>query len=450
MNARPSREIADLVLRCPRWGASLGFQRMLWLCGDLAEQPWFGSLDAIRVTGSKGKGSVASMCAALLDALSIECGVYTSPHLFRPEERARVGRSTIPSSELVCAVRNAAVSAARYSERYPADPVTRFELLTAAALHWFASMRPHTLVAEAGIGGRFDPVRIVPGRIVAMTGVELEHTELLGMSLERIAYDKADLCPRGGTLIVGTLPVDLLRLLEAYCRVRGVRLVSASADFQLLQVRQEADGVRLHVRSTRLDVPELFVRASGVHQAGNVVVSLVAVCEWLHSNGLEPPRDRLVAAVRSAFASLDLPGRFQLVRADPPVYIDVAHTVASIEALAALVRTVLRDRRILLLVGVSHDKDAERIVPILAPLAEHVVCTRAHHNGRPAREVARLVRCSSSAAVEVCERIEEAVPAALRTAGDLGLTVLVAGGLFLAAEAATVLRGDDPKDLWFA
>jgi dihydrofolate synthase/folylpolyglutamate synthase len=432
----------------PRWGAP-GFERMLHLCGGVVQEPWFTGLEALRVTGSKGKGSVAAMAASILARLSVRCGVYTSPHVFHPSERIACGGTVIPDGELARLLNQVLGRAAEHHARNPGDPVTRFELLTAAALEFFAGEKPETVVAEAGIGGRFDPVRVLPGGVAALTSLEMEHAEVLGPTLDHIAYDKADLCPDGGTLVAGPLPSGPLRRLAAYCRVRGVKLVDVRDAFRVTSVRHHGLHLRFHLQGCGLDLPELAVRATGAHQAWNAAVAAALVTAWLDRAGKRVGTHELAAAVRAGLGELRLPGRFERVQAAPPVYMDVAHTPDSIGLLAETVRQALPGERLLLLTGASHDKNACEMIARLVPLAAHVVCTSAHHKGRPAEEIARMVRGTCSVPVEICEPIEAGMELAVRTARERGLTVLVGGGLFLAAEAATVLRGRDARVLWY-
>lgn len=432
----------------PRWAAP-GFERVLHLCGDTLREPWFQEMEALKVTGSKGKGSVAAMTSAILSALSVRCGVYTSPHLFIPNERIACGGALVGDGELALHLGKVLDRAAEYQAANPGDPVARFELLTAGALRFFAAERPETVVAEAGIGGRYDPVRIVPGAITALTSLEMEHADVLGPTLEHIAYDKADLCPDGGTLVAGVLPPGPLRRLAAYCHVRHVHLVDVRAEFKVSAVRHEGSWLRLDLRGRGLELPALEVRAAGAHQAWNAAISVALVTAWLERVGKTVAHDQLAAAVRSGLGALLLRGRFERVHAEPPVYVDVAHTPESIGVLADTLRQALPGQKLVLLTGASHDKNAREIISRLAPVAAHVVCSRAYHKGRPAEEIARLVRQTCAVPVDVCERIEDGVERALWIARERGLTVVVGGGLFLAAEAATVLRGGDARGLWY-
>src|SRR5512146_1670875 len=182
-----------------KMGNGVGLHRISWLVSDLLARPWLANLQSIRVTGSNGKGSVCAMLDSIFEALGIERGLYISPHLVRFNERFSLNGNLISDEELMAAIDWFLAREREYSGSYPDDSIGLFEAYTAIALQYFDHHKPDVLVAEAGIGGRYDATRVIPGNLVGLTSLDLEHADLLGNSLELIAYDKADLCPTGGT-----------------------------------------------------------------------------------------------------------------------------------------------------------------------------------------------------------------------------------------------------------
>ncbi len=420
------------------------------LCREVRAGSWMAGLDALKVTGSNGKGSVCAMAASVLGALGIRHGLYISPHLIRFHERMAVNGRRIADPELAEAIDWLLERLETYEREHPGDRIGAFEAFTAIALRWFESVQPETVVAEAGIGGRFDPVRIVPGSSVGLTSLDLEHTEILGSTLELVAYDKADLCPDGGELVLGEADEEVLRRLEAYCRLRGIRPIRACEEMRPLKVRH-ADArtiVDFALAGGRLDGVEIGLL--GLHQVSNTAVAAVLVRNWLarHRPGLAA--GDFETALRRGLADVEWPGRLQRILRDPEVFIDVGHTPGAVAALVEAVRSILTDRRLLLVTGVSYDKQVESIVARLAPLAARIVCTRAYHKGSPVRRIEEIVRrVRPEVPVSVEERIEDAMALAVDVARREGMTVLVAGGLFLSIEAAQSLRGEDPRELRF-
>jgi dihydrofolate synthase/folylpolyglutamate synthase len=444
------RELTAELLALPRSGRGPGFHRMLHLIGEARRSSWWQGLEAIKITGSKGKGSTSALVSAIFRELGISHGLYTSPHLVRFAERIRVDGEPISDGELIPAARSALAARAEYEARYPDDPLGAFEVFTALAIGHFAAAGVATVVSEAGIGGRYDATRVLPGSIAALTSVELEHTALLGTSRDFIAFDKADLCPDHGTLVTGLLDPDLRRRLAGYCAARNVEMVPVE-DLASVSAIAYRDGVmRFSMTCDGIDFGTLASRLPGEHQAWNAALAVAVLRRWLARTGTAVDDGKLEIAVREALETVEWPGRFQRVLTNPDVILDVGHTPQSVRGVARTMRLAYPDRPVLLVTGVSTDKDAEGILWELVPHAESVLCTRTHHKGMPAAEIADLCRrIRPEVEIEARDGIEEAMEAALARASRDGMVVLVAGGLFLAVEAAVSLQGGDPRQIQF-
>jgi dihydrofolate synthase / folylpolyglutamate synthase len=444
------RDLEARLYALPKFGAGVGLHRVAALLADVRESPWMAGLDAIKVTGSNGKGSVCAMTAAILGALGVSTGLYTSPHLRAFRERIVVGGEPISDADLERALEWVEPRVAAYHRAHPGDTIGAFEAYTAMAMSHFAEVRPRALVVEAGIGGRYDATRLVPGSITALTSVDLEHTAILGATTDLIAYDKADLCPDGGVLVAGALAPDLDRRLAAYCELRRIRLVRGACAAVIRSFALGDSHMTADVEIDGLRLRDLRIALQGEHQVMNAIVAVLLVRAWAsrHLPGLAP--EDLEPAIRRGLAEVRWPGRFECVHHDPDVYIDVGHSPGAIDVLARTVRAALPGRRILLVTGVSYDKAVEPIVGGLLGLASEVICTRAHHKGSPVSDIERIVRAAAPhLPARVAPTIEEAMEMAVRRASEAGMTVLVAGGLFLCAEAAEALRGRDPRGLRF-
>jgi dihydrofolate synthase/folylpolyglutamate synthase len=439
------------LMEIPKFGTGTGLHRMRWLCRQLLDGPWMPALDAIKVTGSNGKGSACAMIAAILGELGVKCGLYTSPHLLAFQERIVVDGQPIADPDLAAAIRWVLARRDEYGASHPGDSVGAFEAFTALALLHFAQARPAALVLEAGIGGRHDSIRIVPGNLVGLTSLDLEHTEVLGPTLEAIARDKAGLCPPGGVLVLGGgIEPAVRRRLLSHCRRRDVRVLDAVERMRPRAL--ELEGGRMFVdldcdgeRWARVEIGLL-----GRHQAENAAVAILLVREWLarHHPGTGPRQ--LEQAVRRGLAGVRWPARFQRISRAPEVFADVGHTPGAMACVAETAGAVLGGRRIVLVTGVSYDKRVEQVMAPLLALADHVICTRAYHKGAPADAIAAIARRRRpEIPVEVQPRIEGAVARAVELAGSHGMSVLIAGGLFLAIEAAQALRGEEPRSLRF-
>lgn len=442
-----SQDTLSRLLSLPKFGSGIGLHRSRFLFEPLLDTDWGRGLDAIKVTGSNGKGGTAAMIAAILGALGRRTGLYTSPHLFRFNERVVVDGRPIPDPALeTCA----AWAFARAAEFSMDEQFCAFEIFTALGLKHFADEAVSALVAEVGVGGRFDPVRQLPGTVSVLTTVDLEHADILGSTPELIAYDKADLCQKDGVLAVGRLDPDLIGRLRAYCQLSGVTVVAMPEITEIHRITPEGAGsvADLSVDGLRLD--GLFVPLAGAHQVDNAALAILAVRRWLRRRGEVVADESLADAIRQGLAGVTWPGRLQRVRDEPEVYIDLGHTPQAIAAIIAWAGTLrAQGREVLLVTGVSYNKKIEEIASALAGAADRVIATRAYHRGSdPAGIEAIVRRLCPEKFVARADTIEAAMTRALAEATPR-TTILVAGGLFLSIEAWTALEGRDPQAIRF-
>jgi len=495
-----SDPISALLAR-PRFGSGVCFHRLTALGGADLMTPWGRGLDAIRITGSSGKGSVAAVTAATLGALGLRIGLFTSPHLYSFHERFLIDGEPVDDAVLRPLAARVVAECAAYEQRWPGDRVGAFEAFTLLALRVFAALGVEAVVLEAGIGGRYDCVRWVPGMVDALVSVDLEHTNLLGGTLEAIALDKADLVAHGGTLAIGRLDPALCRTLAAFVALKGAR-ARFLADTSTVGAVDFTDGtMTADLACAGRDFPLLRFALPGRYQIDNAALALMLVEGWLERHGSKAQRAGLAAAFRHAVGTVRWGGRLERVdgggtegalcdRAaartrsgvtpEPPLfssiqeggqgevgggrrrgesgndvplipaYIDVGHTPAAVRAAATAMRELAGGRPLVVVTGVSADKNAEGILAELVAVADQVVATAACHRSRPAEEIAALVaRLRPTLPCRSAPTVSEAVAIARALAEGTAGVVYAAGGLFLAIEAATVLRGEDPAMLRF-
>jgi dihydrofolate synthase/folylpolyglutamate synthase len=426
---------------------------MQLLLRPLLESDWGRAFTTIRVTGSNGKGSVTAILHSLLRSLGIECGRFISPHLIRFHERIVVGGRQITDAELAGAVAWVRQAVGEIQSDTWGDRYGSFELITAVCIKAFFEAGLRVGVMEAGIGGRYDPTRLLPGWLTAITSIDLEHTDLLGETKELIAFDKADLCPDGGTVVAARRDDDLWERLEAYCRVRRIGLVDANAVWRVERVTPESGGpaegmeVRMCSNTTSFLATTPLI---GTFQTENIAIACSLADIWVRASLPDVTHEQFQAAAVRGLREVRWPGRFERISTNPPVWIDVGHTPDACSRLVETVTTFLSRQPILLVTGVSANKAVEDILKTLIPVADGVICTRAYHNGERVARIAGIVRQLGPAnQVWEAATIEEAAVLAKQIAQAQGMTVLVGGGLFLAVEFRTAWEGSDPKQLQF-
>ncbi len=402
----------------------------------------------VQVTGTNGKTSTARITAALLRAEGRSVGLYTSPELTRYPERIEVDGEVASDEEFARAV-SAAVGAAeslRPGAQGSDGGFTEFELLTAAALWLFRERGVDTAVLEVGMGGRWDATSVAAPAVAVITGVGLDHTRILGDTLEAIAAEKAAIIRPASAPVLGPGTVGLDSIFLAQAERVGTHARAVRAEGEPTPVAEELT-VRFRVTSeaaapgtvTALDVTGVHGAYANLaipapaYQAANVATA-VAAAEAALGRALDTD------AARGALAILAIPGRFELVRDEPPVIVDGSHNPQAAAVLATAIRAAWPDptRRPTVLLGVLDDKDAEGIVRALVPAAGAIAVTqpcspRALPVERLAEVVAGVTREEPQRFASVAEALE-----ALSRPGQAGL--VVTGSLTTAGEARALIH----------
>jgi dihydrofolate synthase / folylpolyglutamate synthase len=397
-----ARDAGEYLLSLELFGMRFGLDRMHRLMTVMGlPQRRFAS---IHVVGTNGKSSTVRFCAAILERHGLRTGSYTSPHLASFRERIEVGEEPVSESDFAAAVERAA-QAAELVNRTEDDPVTQFEALTAAAYHELARRGVEVAVIEAGLGGRFDATNVIPSKVQALTSVGLEHTRWLGPTVADIAAEKLAVVRDHGTLVVGALDPQSAAVAARVAAERHATLVQAPADA----------GVRL--------------RAAGGFQRQNFALALAAAGSFLGEGHVSSE------AVAAAASETTIPGRLEVVAADPLTVYDGAHNPAGAGALADSLDDVFGARRPrVAVIGVLEDKDAAGMLRELLPHFDRAVYTRsANPRSLPPATLASLAEQLGGPPAETAPDPRSALARGRELAGPQG-AVVATGSIYLIAD----------------
>lgn len=373
---------------------------------------------SIHITGTNGKGSVARITTALLQASGLTVGTYTSPHLERINERISRNLEPIPDDDLA-----EAFSAVAAIEPIIDGAPSHFEILTAAAFHWFADVAVDVAVLEVGLLGRYDCTNIVDAPVAVLTRVAADHTDRSEGWRRAIADEKSGIVKPGSTFVLGETDPDLRNIFEA---APAAELWLRDRDFGVEVNRVAVGGRLLDLRTPGADYVDVFLPLHGAHQGDNAAIALAAV-EAFFGRPLAPE------VVEEAFASVTVPGRLEAVAHSPSVLLDAAHNPDGAEALTAALAdsfTVVGSRY--LVMGMLAQQDpVEMLTALGAPDFDLViVCTPpGSPRARPAAQVAE-VAASMGINAEVVPDPVEAVARAVALAEEEDL-VVVAGSIYV-------------------
>jgi dihydrofolate synthase / folylpolyglutamate synthase len=399
-------------------------------------------LPAIHVTGSKGKGSVATMAAAILSAHGLRAGLFTSPHLASYRERARLDGREIPPEAVVEGIARVEQAAARLrrSGAIDRDP-TFFEVTTALGLDWFAREGAEAAVVEVGIGGRLDATNVLASRVGVVTTVELEHTEILGTTVAAIAAEKGGIFHAGMTGVLGELPADAAAAVGRVADRLGVPLWTLGRELHAQRNALRPDGQTVDLKGPGFELTGLHLPLLGAFQVGNAALAVAACARFLQAGGrsLEP------RAARRGLERVKIPGRLQRIARDPELLYDVAHTPGSARAVAVSVAEIapLADPAASALVfGCLAGKDVGGILDALAPIARNLVVVPVRSERAMTLREIRAAAAGRFARVVVAPSAADGVRLARAATGPDGVT-LVIGSDYLVGE---LLRGPAEAD----
>jgi dihydrofolate synthase/folylpolyglutamate synthase len=437
------------VFELPKYGDGACLARLADLLDVLAaDRAWLQRISVI-VTGSNGKGSTAALCAGIGQARGLRTGLFTSPHLYRFNERVQVDGVPIGDDDLVRLVARITAAIARVSQRRD-EQFGAFEALFAMACLYFREQQCDFIVFEAGIGGRYDPVRLVGALVTCVTSVDYEHVELLGHSLELIASDKSDACASDGTIIYGENCRSLRPHLAEYNRSRGIALLFVRDQIEIGHEVSSATGQRFDFRFGDYAFHALETRLLGGFQFNNAAIAVTLFLLWLQRMRPGATPAEIEAAVKSGLRETRWPGRLEVIQQDPFTVIDVGHTPDGIRQSLASLRAIHGAEDWILVIGVSRDKNTSEIAGALASSFDTIICTAAYHKGADPHDIAASVcRAHPQAAVHIAATIEDAVDVSRSLAASQNKKIYVAGGLFLGVEYATITRGGRARDLKF-
>lgn len=434
----------------PKYGDGLPLARVAALLTQLGIDRDRLQPRCIVITGSNGKGSTSAFCARIGEAYDLRVGLFTSPHLLRFNERFQINGEMI-SNETFAALQARVVTAINtLTTAHPDWRFGAFEAQFALACLHVSEADCDLFVCEAGVGGRFDVSRLLGARVTAVTSIDLEHTALLGATLELIATDKSDACASGGVIVYGDNCRPFRQQLDEYNRPRHVTGIFIGDEITIsnathADARQSFD-YHVEARSYRALETSLL----GSFQINNAAIAASLFALWLKGSGHTIDESKLEQAVREGLGATVWPGRLECIQQAPLTVIDVGHTPDGVQQSLSSLATIYPDHQWILVTGVSADKNLDHIIAHLAPSFCTIICTAAYHKGAAANDVALAVRKANSlASVHIADTIERAVELSQSLALAASASIYVAGGLFVSIEYAEALRGNDPCALRF-
>jgi len=398
-------------------GSRLGLARTRAMLSSLGNPQ--KSLRFIHIAGTNGKGSVAAMCASVLQTAGCRTGLYTSPYLHSFNERIRVDGEMI-SDEAIGSLMGEIRPVADSME----DPPTEFELITAMAFLYFKRAGCDIVVLEVGMGGSLDSTNVIDTpELAIITTIGLDHMKELGGTVEEIAEAKAGIIKRYGDVVVYPQSPSVRQVFENTCCRQRANLILTDRS----KVKSESHGLDGQYFSWG-GMEHIFLPLLGHHQIMNAAVCLTAM-EVLREKGWQLSE----AVIREGLGKVTWPGRFEVLRRNPLFIVDGGHNPQCSEALIQNLRDYLPERRVTLLTGVLADKDYDAMYALVDPVVErYVTVTPNSPRALTAKDLAGHLN-KFGKPMTVCTTPAQGVSEASREAGEDGI-VCAFGSLYIVGD----------------
>ena len=422
------KEALEYINRTEWFGSRPGLERITELLEKLGNPQ--NGMKFIHIAGTNGKGSCAAMTASVLKAAGYKTGLFTSPYLYRFNERMQINGKQIDDDVLA-----ADVSLVKIAADAMADHPTEFELMTAAAMVWFKEQNCDIVVLEVGLGGRLDATNVIeaPEACVIMN-IGLDHTAVLGDTVEQIAEEKAGIIKPGADCVLYQQSQSVTEIVRERCDEVGARL--HVADFS--ELHSEFDSLFGQSFTYRGEVYALPLL--GANQLRNAAVVLELV-EVLRRRGWALDQ----SDVEHGLYAVSWPGRFELVNDEPCFIVDGGHNPQCAQTVAENLARYFPGRRITLLVGVLADKDYPDLIAQLDPYAAaYIAATPLSPRALPAAELGAYLQRFGKP-VTVCPDPAQAAALALAQAGEDDVICAV-GSLYMAGAIRTYLRREHDEN----
>jgi len=404
---------------------SFKFERMARLLEILNNPHKY--IKTIHIAGTKGKGSTAAIVSSVLQKAGFKTGLYTSPHLVSFRERIKINQDLIKEEDIAALVKDVKEAVDKSKE----NGFTFFELYTAVAFLYFKLKKVDLAIIEVGLGGRLDATNVVNPLVACITPISLDHTQHLGSTLEEIATEKAAIIKKGCVCVSGVQADEVKNIIKNRCNEEGVRLYEADKDIFYKSLGVIKGREHFNIKTQLSEYNNLEMGLLGEHQLENAATA-IGIIESLRTYDISIPSE----CIKEGIKDVNWPGRLEVLSKKPLTIVDGAQNKASAAALKKAIKTRFKFKRLILILGISKDKDIKGICEELTHISSSVILTKAQISR--AEDPDRLKSYLRNK-IYLTDNISEAITLSKRIAKD-GDLVLITGSLFVVGEAREILE----------
>lgn len=427
------KEALKYIEETHKFGVRLGLDniaKLLELLGNPQEK-----LKIIHVAGTNGKGSTCSFITSILKESGYKVGLYTSPFLETFTERIRVNGINIPEEDvarIVTIIKNKIEQMVNEGYSYP----TEFEIVTAMAFYYYFEQEVDFVALEVGLGGRYDATNVIEqSQVSVITSISLDHTGILGDTVEKIAYEKAGIIKENGTTIVYDQGKQAKNVIKQICKEKNAKYIEAK--FDDIEINQSDIYSQTYSCSIMGEkYKDLEIELIGEHQINNSILALNVVKYLKENNNLSNITDE---SIRKGLKNTKWPGRIEKIKEEPIFIIDGAHNEDGARSLAKAIENNFKDRKLTLIIGMLQDKDIDGVIDILIPHFNKVITTTPDN---PRAIDCNILKHKISNYVENVvskQSIEEAVQYTLNNSSKDDI-IIAAGSLYMIGAVRSIVN----------
>ena len=379
---------------------------------------------SIHVAGTNGKGSTSHMLAAILQKAGYKTGLYTSPHLHDFRERIRINGHMIPEKNVIAFTQ-------RISDFIEKNEPSFFEITVAMAFEWFASEEIDIAVIEVGLGGRLDSTNIIMPEISVITNISYDHMDLLGNTLQKIAFEKAGIIKPGIPVVIGEEQADIKNVFLQTADENGSPIYFASQ--KRFPGEWRTEGQLLYVQLTEVHnntKKNFLLDLPGLYQLKNIV-TVAEVVSVLNQNGFNIPDTAMQQGLKQVKSLTGLHGRWDIIHENPLIVTDVGHNEEGMKAIARQIENTTHEE-LHIIIGMVKDKAIENILRPLPKMANYYFTRAQIPRALPETELAEKAE-KLGLQGRSFSHVKQALEAAVLKAGPKDL-ILICGSVFLAGE----------------
>ncbi|EKS4345751.1 bifunctional folylpolyglutamate synthase/dihydrofolate synthase [Clostridium sporogenes] len=378
------KEAREYIQSKAKFGSNLGLERTEKLL-ELLENP-HKRLRCIHIAGTNGKGSTTAMISAVLKESGYKVGMYTSPYIEEFEERIQINNYNIPKDDLSHIITKVANVVEKVENMGYGNP-TEFEIITVAMFYYFCLKKVDFAVIEVGLGGRLDSTNVLEPILSIITSISYDHMNILGETLEKIAYEKAGIIKKA-PVIIYPQKKESEKIIEKVCKEKKSELIKVEDN--LINVKREIIQKNIGQQSFKLKTKEdtynICLSLLGEHQIKNCIVVILAI-EKLIKLGIKIEKIYIISALKK----VKWPARLEIVNKNPLTVIDGAHNMEGIEGLKNNVNKYFKYNKLILILGILKDKQVEDMIKTLVPLADRVLTVTPHNDrGESSKELMHI------------------------------------------------------------